>query len=247
MKVSIITSTFNSASTLKTALDSVRNQDYSDIEYIVVDGGSTDATVDIIQASQDIISKWVSEPDEGIYDALNKGISMATGDVIGFVHSDDYLASPSTITQLVSAFEKEECDAVYGDLDYVDKSDVSKVIRKWRSKPFSPKLFHYGWMPAHPTFYLKRSAYEEYGMYRTDFRISADYELMLRMMVRHEIKSAYLPQVMVKMRVGGESNASFKNRVQANKEDAAAWKLNGLKPYPFTRFLKPLSKLIQFF
>ncbi|MEZ4722065.1 MAG: glycosyltransferase family 2 protein [Flavobacteriales bacterium] len=246
MKISLITSTFNSASTVQSTFDSVRKQDHSDLEYLVVDGGSTDETIGLILSNSDIISNWITEPDKGIYDALNKGIQMATGEVIGFIHSDDFLADSNVISSVARAFVNKEVDAVYGDLQYVDRDDVNRMVRSWKSKPYRENLFRMGWMPAHPTFYLRKDAYTKYGVYNTNFRISADYELMLRMLLKHKLKSCYLPMVLVKMRVGGASNQSIKNRWLANQEDAKAWKINGYKPFFLTRWLKPLSKISQY-
>lgn len=246
MKISLITSTFNSAKTLQATFDSVRAQTYADLEYIVIDGASRDATPDIIRQNSDIITTYVSERDRGIYDALNKGVLLATGEVTGFIHSDDMLAGRDTIATIVRTFQSGDPDAVYGDLDYVDRTDPARIIRKWRSQPFDHRLFYRGWMPAHPTFYLKTKHYHTLGLYDLDFRISADYELMLRMLLKHRLRAAYVPEVLVKMRTGGESNVSLKNRLQANREDVKAWKKNGLEPRFYTRWLKPISKLVQY-
>lgn len=247
MKISLITSTFNSAATVQATFDSVRAQCLEDFEYIVVDGGSKDSTLSIIEQNLDIIDHYVSEQDNGIYDALNKGILLATGDVIGFIHSDDLLASPQVLQRISDAFNESDIDAVYADLLYVDRINSEKIIRHWKSQPYKASLFYRGWMPAHPTFYLKKSLYLKHGLYDTSFRISADYELMLRMLLKHQISAAYIPEVFVKMRVGGESNVSLKNRWRANQEDARAWKKNGLRPYAWTRWIKPISKVVQFF
>lgn len=246
MKLSLITSCFNSQATIRATLDSVRAQNYAPIEYIIVDGGSTDGTLSILDEYSDIISKQVSEPDEGIYDALNKGIRLASGDVVGFIHSDDMLASSLSLHRLMEVFKNGNVDAVYADLDYVDRDKPEKVIRRWRSDSFREDRFYNGWMPAHPTFYLKREHYENLGGYRTDMRISADYELMLRMLLKHKLTAVYIPEVLIKMRVGGESNVSLKNRMQANKEDRRAWTVNDMKPRFYTSLMKPLSKLKQF-
>ena len=246
MKISVITSAYNSAETIGDTLDSVRQQDYPSIEYIVVDGASSDGTMDIVAEYDDIVSLSISEPDGGIYDALNKGIALATGDVVGFLHSDDLFADPSVLSKIARAFESSGTDAVYGDLDYVQRADPNQIHRKWRSKPFDPALFYKGWMPAHPTFYLKRAHYETFGGYDTSFRQSADYELMLRMLLKQKLNAVYIPELLVKMRVGGASNVTLGNRWKANQEDARAWKKNGLKPGLLTRFLKPISKLGQF-
>ena len=197
MKVSLITSCFNSEATIRATLDSVRLQEYSPIEYIIVDGGSSDGTLNILE-------------------------------------------------DIMSIFETKSIDAVYGDLDYVDRERPRKIIRRWRSASFDRRRFFNGWMPAHPTFYLKREHYEKYGGYRTDMRISADYELMLRMLLKNNLKAEHIPEVLVNMRVGGASNISLENRIQANKEDRMAWAVNELKPRFYTSLLKPLSKLRQF-
>lgn len=247
MKISLITCAYNSAETLVDTIDSVRQQSISNLEYIIVDGDSKDYTKDVIRENEDVISKWISEPDKGIYDAMNKGIALATGDVIGFLHSDDLFYDAQVLASVQEAFESGSFDAVYGDLLYVDKEDTSKVIRNWKSQAYEDKLFYKGWMPAHPTFYLKASAYKEHGNYDTSFRISADYELMMRMLLKHKVPSFYIEKTLIRMRVGGESNASLSNRWKANQEDARAWRINGLKPNALTRWQKPLSKISQFF
>jgi len=247
MKISVITSCYNSEQTIRATLDSLRAQDYLDMELIIVDGGSEDKTMTIVEEYDDIVSISVSEPDGGIYDALNKGINLATGDVIGFLHSDDFFASTSSLSFISKTFENQKVDAVYGDLDYVDRLNEEKIIRQWRSKEFDKTLFYSGWMPAHPTFYLRKSHYQKFGDYDLSFKQSADYELMLRMLLKHDLKAKYIPEVLVKMRVGGASNISLTNRWNANKEDARAWKKNGIRAKAHTRWMKPLSKLAQYF
>ena len=247
VKVSIITATYNSAANIQGAIDSVRNQDYQDIEHIIIDGGSNDQTVEVIEKNERAITRWLSETDKGIYDALNKGINLATGDVIGILHSDDQFASNKVVSLIVEALSSNaETDSCYGDLLYVDQENTNKVIRHWKSREYEPKLFYNGWMPAHPTFFLKRECFERCGAYNLEFFTAADYELMLRMFVKHNINASYIPEVLVKMRVGGQSNVSWANRWIANQEDARAWQVNGLKPKFYTRWLKPLSKLVQF-
>ncbi|MCC9168220.1 glycosyltransferase family 2 protein [Pontibacter harenae] len=246
MKVSIITIVYNNRETIADAINSVLNQSYPDIEYIVVDGLSTDGTVEVIRSYGHKISKFVSEKDEGLYDAINKGINLATGDVIGLLHSDDLLSSPDTVATIAKAFEEEDVDSVYGDLLYVQKQDISKVVRNWISGHYKRTNFLYGWMPPHPSFYVKRTCYKSYGLYNTDFKSAADYELMLRYLYKHKLSTYYIPKVLVRMRVGGKSNATLKNRLRANQEDYNAWLVNGLKPHFYTRILKPLRKLVQF-
>ncbi len=246
LKVSIITITYNSELTLAETLDSVINQSYQNIEYIVVDGKSTDRTLSIIQSRKNKISKIISEKDNGLYDALNKGIAMATGDIIGFLHSDDFYTHTQVIEHVASAFENSKADALYADLWYVDREQTDKVIRTWKSGNYKHGQFLNGWMPPHPTFFVKKECYQKYGVFNLDFVSAADYELMLRFIHKYHIKLVYLPEVIVKMRVGGKSNISLKNRWKANQEDRKAWKINQIKPYFYTLYLKPLRKLIQF-
>jgi len=247
LKVSIITITYNSESTLVETIDSVLSQTYKDIEYIIIDGASTDDTVSIIHSYKDKITKFVSEKDNGLYHALNKGIAMATGDIIGVLHSDDFYINHHTVENVVNTFKAHHADAVYADLFYVDKEDTSKVHRKWKSGQYKHGMFMNGWMPPHPTFFVKRSVYEKYGSFNLDLVSAADYELMLRFIHKHKIKLAYLPEFIIKMRVGGKSNVSIKNRIRANKEDKKAWEMNGLKPHFYTLYAKPLRKIIQLF
>lgn len=245
MKVSIITATYNSAATIAHCLASVKNQTYQNIEHIIIDGGSTDNTLDIIQQNE-FSGKLISEKDKGIYDAMNKGIDLATGAIIGILNSDDLYASETIIQQLIDLFEISNSDAIYGNLEYVDASDTQKITRKWNAGPFTQKAFLYGWMPPHPTFFVKAELYQQYGKFNLNVYTAADYELMLRFIYRFGIKVAYLQEVMVKMRTGGASNQSIKNRLLANKGDRMAWEINGLKPYWFTLFAKPIRKITQF-
>lgn len=247
MKVSIITVCYNNEATIKDTIDSVVNQDYPNIEYVVVDGQSTDRTLEIIKSYGDQISVLISEKDNGLYDAINKGIEVATGDIIGLIHADDVIALPIAITTIVNQFSAVNCEATYSDLQYVNQADLTKVTRTWLSGEYADGLFLKGWMPPHPTLYARREVFKKYGAYNTSFVFSADYELMLRIIHKGKIRMSYIPQVLVKMRVGGKSNASLKNRIKANLEDRRAWKVNGIKPGVFTLFQKPLSKLGQFF
>jgi glycosyltransferase involved in cell wall biosynthesis len=246
LKVSIITVVYNRHDTIAEAIESVLQQTYADIEYIVVDGASTDGTVSIIQQYADRISKFVSETDGGLYDALNKGITMATGEIIGFLHADDTFLNPNVVSLIAAAFENQGTDSVYADLVYVDRLRVTKAVRNWKSGSFKRSNFIYGWMPPHPTFFVKREIYQRLGLYNTTFKSAADYELMLRYLYKHNISTTYIPEYLVKMRMGGKSNLSFKNRINANREDYQAWLLNDIKPKFYTRYLKPLRKLIQF-
>lgn len=246
-KVSVITVCYNSASTIEATIRSVISQGYADIEYIVVDGGSTDATLEIVNQFKENISKVISEKDDGIYFAINKGIAAATGDIIAILHADDIYNDTQVIADVVRAFNASAADAVYGDLQYVDRDDIKKVKRNWISGEYTEGLFKKGWMPPHPSFFVKASCYKKFGVFNTTLRSAADYELMLRLIHKHKCKVAYIPQVLVKMRVGGKSNVTFMNRIKANREDKKAWKINGLTPGLFTFIRKPLSKLGQFF
>lgn len=247
MKVSIITITYNSESTIKDTINSVLCQSYNDIEYIIIDGKSNDNTISIINSYSDKISKIVSEKDNGLYDALNKGIDLATGDIIGLLHSDDFYTSNLVIEKIVQQFQSTNADGVYADLYYVNRENTQIINRKWKSGNYTHGKFLYGWMPPHPTFFVKRNIYQNFGKFNLTFVSAADYELMLRFIHKHKIKISYLPEFIIKMRVGGKSNASLFNRLRANKEDRKAWKINDLKPYFFTLYFKPLRKILQLF
>jgi glycosyltransferase len=246
MKVSIITISYNSAETIEDTIKSVVSQDYPNIEYIIIDGASKDETLTIVGQYKDKIAKVISEKDKGIYDAMNKGVDHATGDIIGILNSDDYYYDESVISEVVRLFEQEQTDGLYADLVYVDRADPDRVIRYWKSGSYKDGKFLRGWMPPHPTFFVKREVYEKYGLYSTDLRSAADYEFMLRVIHKHKISLSYMPRILTKMRVGGMSNVSLKNRWRANMEDRRAWKINGLKPKWYTLTVKPLSKLLQF-
>lgn len=245
-KVSIITVCYNSERTVEDTLQSVINQSYPNIEYIVIDGVSTDNTLAIINKYKDKISIIISEKDRGIYDAINKGIKLANGEIIANLNSDDFYIDNNVIADVVTTFEKEKTDTLYADLYYVDAVDTNKIVRYWKSKKYTEGLFLKGWMPPHPTFFVKKEVYDKHGLFDLQFKSAADYEIMLRFIHRFKTSIAYLPRVIVKMRIGGVSNASLKNRIKANQEDRKAWEVNGLKPNAFTLIFKPLSKLMQF-
>ena len=246
MKISVITIVYNNRETIADAIDSVLAQTYADIEYIVVDGLSTDGTVEIVKSYGSKISKFISEKDGGLYDAINKGIKLATGDVVGLLHSDDIFHSKNALVAVAGAFKESKTDSVYADLVYVDRESTERVIRNWKSGSYERNSFLYGWMPPHPTFYVKREVYERLGLYNTKFKSAADYELMLRYLYKHGISTCYVPEVLVRMRVGGKSNVTLGNRWKANQEDHRAWQINDLKPLFYTRYLKPIRKLVQF-
>jgi glycosyltransferase len=247
MKVSIITAVFNSKPHIETCMRSVLSQTYRNIEYIIIDGGSTDGTIEIIKKYGNKVTKWISEPDNGIYDAMNKGIRKASGDVIGILNADDIYANDKVIEKVADMFIQNEVDSCYGDLLYVDKNNTDKIIRYWKSQPYRDVLFKRGWMPPHPTFFVKKEVYEKYGYFNADFKIASDYELMLRFLEKHKISTFYIPEVLIKMRLGGMSNRSLKNLFIKSSEDYRAWKVNDLKGGFYTILLKNISKIPQFF
>lgn len=244
MKISIITSVWNNKETIKDAIDSVLSQTYENIEYIIVDGGSSDGTVEVVQSYGDKIHKFISEKDKGIYDGLNKGVSLASGDVVAFLHSDDLYVDENVVANVVDIFIRLQVDGVYSDLVYTTKQDTSKVLRYWKSRPFEMKMLSSGWMPAHPTLFLKRSVYEKFGMFDLSFRIAADYDFMLRVLSAG-LKVHYLPKVLYKMRVGGESNKSIRNIIRKSREDLKALQKNKIGGI-WTLALKNLSKIKQY-
>lgn len=245
LKFSIITVSYNAASTIGDTLKSIADQSYNSIEHIIIDGASSDYTSEIVSRFPHV-STYVSEKDKGIYHAMNKGIELATGDVIGILNADDLYSHHDVLHNVAELFKDSSVEAVYADLNFVDSIDTNKVERKWRSGKYKISDFYWGWMPPHPTFFVRRNLYLKYGMFNTVLNSSADYELMLRLLLKHEIKTAYLQEVIVNMRQGGKSTASIKNRLIANQEDRMAWAMNGLKPHNFTLILKPLRKIKQF-
>lgn len=246
MVVTIITATYNSASSLEDCIKSVISQTYKNIEYIIIDNCSTDSTLDIAKTYSDNVSRIISEPDKGIFDALNKGIQIASGDIIGFLHADDFYANSTVIENVISKFEGNTCDSLYGDLQYVAKYNTQKIIRNWIAGDYKAKKLLNGWMPPHPTFFVKRKCYQKYGMFNLNYKIAADYELMLRFLGKHEVSTCYLNEVMVKMRTGGTSNKSLRNIVQKSAEDLKALKENNIGSY-YALVLKNLRKINQFF
>lgn len=245
MKISIITVCFNSSKTITDTIISVNNQSYSNIEHIFIDGLSTDDTVRIINLNSNRPNIIISEKDSGLYDAINKGILNATGDVIGLLHSDDILHSSEIISNLISKIYSENLDGIYGDLQYVDKKNTNKIIRLWKSCEFNPNLLRKGWMPAHPTLILKKEVYSKHGLFNKSFKISADYDFMLRILKDSNLKFAYLPKVVTKMRVGGASNRNIKNIIKKSKEDYRAIRSNNIGGF-ITLILKNTSKIKQF-
>ena len=247
MIISIITVVYNGADTIAGAIESVLGQSYAPIEYIIIDGASTDGTADIVRSYGDRISRFISEPDQGIYEAMNKGIAAATGEVIGILNADDLYRHADVVSRVIDRFQRQPTvDGVYGDLVYAQRDDPERITRYWRAGDYRPGAFLYGWMPPHPTFFVRAGVYKTYGTFTTSLRSAADYELMLRFIHKHQIRVAYLSEVLVVMRVGGVSNSSLQNRLRANREDRQAWQLNDLKPTWLTLWLKPIRKLAQF-
>ncbi|MBS1504089.1 MAG: glycosyltransferase, partial [Bacteroidetes bacterium] len=231
--------------TIERCITSVLRQKFNNIQYIVIDGGSTDDTLKVIDRYRGNIDYYVSEPDNGIYDAMNKGIKAAAGDIIGTINADDYFADDEVLSNVAHAFSTLTNDVLYGDLDFVDNDE--KVVRKWRSGAYKKGLFNYGWMPPHPTFYCRRELFEKYGNYSLEYGSAADYELMLRFIHAHKARVFYLDKVMIKMITGGVSNKSLKNRLKAMYYDLKAMRTNHiLFPY-LTILLKPGRKVTQFF
>jgi glycosyltransferase involved in cell wall biosynthesis len=245
-RISVITVCRNSVETIEDTLRSVASQTSPSVEHIVVDGGSRDGTMRIVERFPHV-AKAVSEPDRGIYDAMNKGIRMATGDIIGTINADDFYAAPDVLARVASAFEDPTIDACYGDLCYVGYRDTTRIIRYWRSSEFTPDLYLYGWCPPHPTFFVRRSVYDRQGTFDLSYKIAADVELTMRYLVKHRLRARYLPHVLVKMRVGGTTNNSISNIVKQNLEIWRALKAHGQKP-SIVRFVagKVVSRLKQF-
>ena len=245
MKVSIITVVFNNVSTISSTIESVLNQTYNNIEYIIIDGASDDGTLDQITQYSNKIDKIVSEPDNGIYNAMNKGIRLATGEIIGMLNADDFFCNPDVISSIVSEFETNEIDAVYGDVQFVNPRNLKKIVRYYSSKHFHPKRFKYGFMPAHPSFYVKKSAFDNLGYYKEDYIIASDYELLIRFLFKNKQKSKYLELPLVTMRTGGISNKSLKSRFVLNKEIVRACKENGLRTNLINIYSKYFRKIFE--
>jgi glycosyltransferase involved in cell wall biosynthesis len=243
-KISVVTVSCDSQATLEHCIHSVSAQRV-DKEHVLVDGDSGDDTRKIIERYRGKFSTIICEPDNGIYDAMNKGIQAAKGDVVGFLNADDFYPDTGVLEQVVEAFDDPEVEACYGDLVYVKKDDISKTVRYWKSGPYHPKKFYHGWMPPHPTFFARRSVYEKYGLFNLALGSAADYEMMLRLLLKQGIHAAYIPETLVHMRSGGISNATVGNRLKANRMDRKAWAVNGLRPYPWTLWAKPIRKLRQ--
>jgi glycosyltransferase involved in cell wall biosynthesis len=248
IKVSIITVAYNSAKTLTDTIKSVLNQIYDNIEYIIVDGASTDETLDIIKDFEPMFAgrlKWISEKDNGIYDAMNKGIQMATGDVVGILNSDDYFTSNDVIERMVSAFDDKQLDAIYGDIHFIRDGQPEKCVRYYSSKHFRPLWLRFGFMPAHPSFYCRKEVFEKAGYYKTDYKIGSDYEMMVRLFMIHKIRTKYIPMDFVTMRTGGASTRDLKSRLTLIKDDVRGCRENGIYTNKLFICVKFLYKIFE--
>jgi len=246
MRISVITACYNAAGTIGATLSSVAGQNYPDIEHIVVDGASTDGTLDVLRQWESRLSAVVSESDRGVYDAMNKGIALASGEVIGLLNADDLYADQNVLSDVAAAFRDSGIEACYGDLVYVDRKDTGRVVRSWRSRPAEPELFRHGWHPPHPTFFVRREVYRRYGGFDLSIPMAADVELMFRFLGRHRIPSRYIPRVLVRMRLGGISNRSIRNIVRQNVWVYRAMRRNGISVSPLMPFVKLADRGRQF-
>lgn len=246
MKISVVTVCWNAAATIEDTIRSVADQTYPDVEHIVIDGASTDGTSDIIYKFKSNITKWVSEPDQGIYDAMNKGIALVSGDVVGFLNADDIYAHPEVLAEVAQALGDESIQAVYGDVVFV-RDDLQTVVRYYRSHRFTAGKLAWGWMPPHPSIFLRKHMFEKYGLFKTDYRIAADYELVTRLFAKHRVRYRYLPGVSVKMRVGGVSTRSVKSNYILSQEIVRACRENGINTNLLKVSLKYPLKVVELF
>jgi len=245
MKISIVTVTFNSAKTIRDTIESVLSQNYPDIEYIVVDGASKDGTLNIIKEYGNKIAKVISDPDKGLYDAMNKGIRAATGEIVGIINSDDFYHRKDAISIIANTFENIETESVFADVRYVNANNLNKTVRYYSSKHFSPKFFRYGFMPAHPTFFTYKKYYDLYGYYKTSYYIAGDFELLARFLYKNRLKYKYLPIDLMKMRTGGRSDSSIRNKIILNKEDVRACAENGIYTNFFIILIRYFVKIFE--
>ncbi|MBC2595631.1 glycosyltransferase [Ruficoccus amylovorans] len=246
LTLSIVTATYNSSAFVKDCVASVHAQTFAQIEHIIIDGASSDNTLEIINTVPNRISQIISEPDKGIYDAMNKGISASSGDIVGILNSDDFYADESVLEKVADTFCQTGCDVVFGNLDFVSPNDTSRVLRHWKSSPYRPGSFKSGWHPPHPTFFVRRELYERHGLFDISMSVSADFELMLRFMEKHHAQSSYLDQTMVKMRYGGHSTGSIREIIRGNRQIMRAFRNNGISVSPLYPAVRLLPKLKQF-
>ena len=249
MKVSLVTVTYQAASTLEDTIKSVLMQDHADIEYIIVDGGSKDNTIEILKHYEKDFNgrmRWISEPDNGLYDAMNKGIKMSSGDIVGIINADDFYHHTNSISMVVEQFEDSDVDAVYGDVVFVRPNNLNKVARYYSSRNFTLSKFRFGFMPAHPTFFTKKAFFEKFGYYKTDYGISADYELLIRFLYSHKLRTKYIPMALLTMRMGGKSSASIYSHFLLTYECIRAAKSNGIYTNMFLLMLKYPIKILEY-
>jgi len=246
IKISVITVCYNAKATLEDTLRSVQEQSYNNIEHILIDGASSDGTVDIIRKNERRLAYWISEPDQGIYDAMNKGIQQATGDLIGFLNADDIFENNMVLGWIAEAFSERDINACYGDLVYVNRADSTRIVRYYRSKHFTPARIAYGVMPAHPTLYLTKDIFKKFGLFRTDYRIAADFEFIARIFGKQMIKFHYIPKVLIKMRTGGVSTRNIKSNFIINQEIVRACFENNIPTSLFKVYLKYFKKIFEF-
>ena len=247
MKISIITVVFNNEATIRQAIESVLSQSYPEIEYLIIDGNSKDKTVSIIEEYKNNLSYFISETDKGLYDAMNKGLRAATGDVIGILNSDDLYQDNNVIANVMAHFIADTAlEIVYGDLVYVKKEEVDQVVRNWKSKKYYLKFFDDGNVPPHPSLFLKNTVYQKVGLFNLEYKLAADYEFMFRVFKKNNFKSKYIKRLIVKMRLGGETNKSIQNIINQNKEILKAWRQNGINPPLMLMPFRITKKLLQF-
>jgi glycosyltransferase involved in cell wall biosynthesis len=247
LKVSLITVSFNSATTINDTINSINNQDYKNIEYIVIDGDSKDGTIEILEQAGNKITHWISEPDSGIYDAMNKGLQLATGEIVGILNSDDFYFDDHIISTVANAFEDKNVDAVFGDLIVVDPGNLKKIVRRYSSANWYPEKLARGFMPAHPTFFVRRKFYEAYGLFKTDYKIAADYEILIRFLYVHRLRYKYLNQTMVVMRSGGVSTRNIRSNIILNDEIIRGCRENGIKTNIWKIYPKYFIKVFELF
>lgn len=246
MGISIITVTYNAERYIRDCIYSIQQQNI-EVEHLIIDGQSADATLNILDENRSLFKHVISEPDNGIYDAMNKGINLVSEGIVGILNADDYYPDIDVLEKVCAVFEDPTVDACYGDLKYIDCLDKQKVVRYWKAGEYRSKKFFWGWMPPHPTFFVRKSVYERYGLFNPDLGTAADYEIMLRFLLKNQIHAVYIHETLVHMRTGGVSNAKITNRLKANIMDRKAWEVNNLKPYPWTLYFKPLRKALQWF
>lgn len=246
MKITVITVCFNSAKTIEDTIRSVASQTHLDIEHIVVDGASTDGTLDVIERHRDTLAKVISEPDHGIYDAMNKGIALADGEVIGFLNADDIYADAGVLAKVANIMEREDLDALFGDAEFFRAEYPERAVRRYRSEHFRPDRIAWGWMPAHPTIFLRHRVFERFGSFHTDYRIAGDFEFVARIFHGDTLKYRHLPEILVRMRTGGVSTGGWRNTLLLNREVLRACRENGISTNLLMILSKYPSKLLEF-